>query len=220
MLPREKMIIDGPKELKDEELLAIMLSSGTKNENVFDMSKRLIKEYGFSRLFKMNYDELSKIPGIKKAKATKLMANFEITRRIIENKTSDIRLLESIDVFHYIYPDYIDLDYEVLSVIYVDIKMSVIKIDKYTDKLKSKLKIPFRNIINNALNLNVFGFFLVHNHPAGNINPSNEDINETNELLKICNQIGIILFDHIIISKGTYLSLDKYLRENKDLFNF
>ena len=220
MLPREKMIIDGPKELTDEELLAIMLSSGTKNENVFDMSKRLIKEYGFSRLFKMNYDELSKIPGIKKAKATKLMANFEITRRIIENKTSDIRLLESIDVFHYIYPDYIDLDYELLSVIYVDIKMSVIKIDKYTDKLKSKLKIPFRNIINNALNLNVFGFFLVHNHPAGNINPSNEDINETNELLKICNQIGIILFDHIIISKGTYLSLDKYLRENKDLFNF
>ena len=220
MLPREKMIIDGPKELKDEELLAIMLSSGTKNENVFDMSKRLIKEYGFSRLFKMNYDELSKIPGIKKAKATKLMANFEITRRIIENKTSDIRLLESIDVFHYIYPDYIDLDYEVLSVIYVDIKMSVIKIDKYTDKLKSKLKIPFRNIINNALNLNVFGFFLVHNHPAGNINPSNEDINETNELLKICNQIGIILFDHIIISKGTYLSIDKYLKENKDLFNF
>ncbi len=219
MLPREKMIINGPKELKDEELLAIMLSSGTKNENVFDMSKRLIKEYGFSRLFKMNYEELSKIPGIKKAKATKLMANFEITRRIIENKTSDIKLLETIDVFNYIYPDYIDIDYELLSVIYVDIKMTVIKIDKYTDLLKSKLKIPFRNIINNALNLNVFGFFLVHNHPAGNINPSKEDIIETNELLKICNQIGIILFDHIIISKGTYLFINKYLNEN-NFFNF
>lgn len=220
MLPREKMIVEGAKELKDEELLAIMLSSGTKNENVFDMSKRLIKEYGFSRLFKMNYEELSKIPGIKKAKATKLMAIFEITRRIIENKTSDTKLLETIDVFNYIYPDYIDIDYELLSVIYVDIKMTVIKIDKYTDKLKSKLRIPFRNIINNALNLNVFGFFLVHNHPAGNINPSKEDIIETNELLKICNQIGIILFDHIIISKGTYLSLDKYLNENNNLSIF
>lgn len=220
MLPREKLIIDGAKELSDEELLAIMLSSGTKYENVFDMSKRLIKEYGFSRLFKMDYSELSKIPGIKKAKATKLMANFEITRRIIENKTSDIRLVDTIDVFHYIYPDYIDIEYELLSVIYVDVKMNVIKIDKYTDELKTRLNIPFRKIINNALNLNVYGFFLVHNHPGGNIYPSKEDIIETSILLKICNEIDICLFDHIIISKGDYLSLDKYLKENKDLSKY
>jgi DNA repair protein RadC len=77
-LPREKLIEDGIDKLTDDELLAIMLGVGTKNEDVFTMSKRLIKDYGFSHLLRMDYLELSKIPGIKEAKATKLISVFEI----------------------------------------------------------------------------------------------------------------------------------------------
>ena len=80
--PREKLIARGPGVLSNSELLAIMLDSGTKEESVLELSNRLISEYGFSRLFKMTYSELEQIKGIKEAKACKLMALFEIARRI------------------------------------------------------------------------------------------------------------------------------------------
>lgn len=79
--PREKLLANGVKALTDSELLAIMLGSGTKEESVLELSSRLINKYGLSKLFNMSFDELSKIKGIKEAKATKLMSAFEIARR-------------------------------------------------------------------------------------------------------------------------------------------
>ena len=105
--PREKMVIKGPEALSEVELLAIMLGSGSKNESVLDLSKRLIKDYGIDRLFRMNYDELKRISGIKIAKATKLMATFEITRRILSSKTNDIVLNDAKDVYKYVRGEYI-----------------------------------------------------------------------------------------------------------------
>ena len=72
--PREKIINKGPFYLSDSELLAIMLSSGTKEESILDFSERLIKEYGLKGMFNMNYNDLIKINGIKDAKASKLLA--------------------------------------------------------------------------------------------------------------------------------------------------
>ena len=83
-LPREKLILNGVESLTDDELLSIILGCGSKNENVFNMSKRIIKDYGFNKLYKMDYDSLSKISGIKIAKATKLMVIFEIAKRIVK----------------------------------------------------------------------------------------------------------------------------------------
>ena len=206
LLPREKMIKNGIKSLDDYELLALLLDTGTKEESVFDLSKRLVDEYGFRKLFNMNYDEIIKLKGIKAAKASKLLSCFEVTRRIISDEVNELKLDDASTIFKYIYPDYYLLEYEMLSVIYVDHKLTVIKKDKYSEKSKDAIKMPIKDIIKNALNIDAYGIFLVHNHPKGSLYPSDNDIKATMDLLNICNDIEVHLFDHLIISRGMYYS--------------
>ena len=99
LLPREKLIQFGVDRLNDEDLLAIMLGSGNKDEDVFSLSKRLINEYGFAHLFQMSYIELASIKGIKQAKATKLISLFEIAKRISRLEYKEEPLLLPINVY-------------------------------------------------------------------------------------------------------------------------
>ncbi len=207
LLPREKLVKLGVDKLTDEELLAIMLGTGIKGESVFELSKRLVDKYGLDRLFKMNYNELSKINGIKLSKATKLLASFEITRRIIAHTTKDEILKESKDLFNHVKGKYLYLDYEILTVIYVDNRLRIMDELEFSDKRYDYLSFPLKEIIKKALKINAFGIFLVHNHPAGNISPSRSDIESTEKLLNISNDLGIKLLDHIIISKNQYFSI-------------
>ena len=206
LLPREKLVKYGVSSLTDDELLAIMLSSGIKGESVFELSKRLIKEYGFEMMFRMDYKSLSKISGIKEAKATKLLATFEITRRIIRHESSDLVLNDAEALFKYVESEYLFLEYEVLTVIYVNSKLNVIKKVKYTDEKGSSIDFPIRNIVDTALKLDSYGIFLVHNHPGGYCVPSDSDIKVTEDLNFILKSLGIHLFDHLIIARGMYYS--------------
>ena len=204
LLPREKIIKLGKEKLEDWELLAIMLSTGYKGENVFDLSKRLINTYGLDRLFKMNYRELSKISGIKLSKATKLLATFEITRRIIEHKNYELKLLDAKSVFEYVKAKYLFIDYELLSVIYVDNRIRIIYEEEYTNKENTNVDFPIRNIVKNVIEKNAYGVFLIHNHPAGNLRPSRQDIISTKALIETLKNINSILIDHLIIAKNNY----------------
>ena len=207
LLPREKLIKYGSSKLKDEELLAIMLGTGIKGESVFELSKRLVEKYGLDRLFKMDYKELSKINGIKLSKASKLLASFEITRRIIAHKTEDKILNNSKDIFNHVKGKYLFLDYEILTVLYVDNRLRIIEENEYSDKRYDYLYFPTKEIIKKALSINAFGIVLVHNHPGGNIRPSRSDIESTKKLLSISDDLDIKLLDHIIISKNEYFSI-------------
>lgn len=204
--PREKMIMYGIESLDDYELLALLLDTGTKNESVIDLSKRIINEFGFKKLFMMNYKEISKIKGIKKAKASKLLATFEVTRRIISDEVEDRKLIDAKNVFDFIYPSYYMIDYEKLAVIYVDTLFHVIKKEEYTSNSKSHIEFPFKDITISALKTNCFGIFLVHNHPQGTLEPSMNDLNQTKKMSDILKAIDIHLFDHLIIAKGLYFS--------------
>lgn len=207
--PREKLKLKGVKELADTELLALILGTGTKDESVLDLSSRIIKEYGFEKLFKMNINDIKKIKGIGDAKASILSSVFEVTRRIIRNETSDIALREAKDVFNYIYPYYYMLEYEALTVIYVDAKLHVIKKDHFTSNSVDYIDMSFKKIIGDAINLNAFGIFLAHNHPQGSLFPSEADIDSTRRLTKICEGLGIHFFDHLIIARGMYYSFSE-----------
>lgn len=204
--PREKIICKGPDSLSEEELLAIMLGSGNKKESVMELSKRLIKDYGIDRLFRMNYDELKMISGIKIAKATKLMATFEIARRILSSNTKDIILNEAKDVYRYVRGEYSFLEYEKLMVILVNSKLKVIDKRIYTDKSYDSIDIKIKDIIKYAIDKNAYGIFLVHNHPTGNIYPSDRDISSTKLLIDLCRAISIHFFDHLIVSDSNYYS--------------
>ena len=216
MLPREKIIKDGPSELSDDELLAIMLSSGTKNEDVFSMSKRLIQDYGFASLMRLDYNELSKIPGIKMAKGAKLLAIFEIARRVISEENNKKCLNDAKGLFEYVYPSYYGIKKEVLMIIGVNSRLKILNLKKYTSDSYNEINIPIKEIIKDILQMDPYGVFIIHNHPGGNINQSTEDIKYTIELGKTLDTLNILLLDHLIISNDTYYSFN----ENHTLKSF
>ena len=209
--PREKMIEYGASYLTDSELLAIILSSGNKNESAIDLAKRMIDEYGFKRLLYLNYQELKKIKGIKEAKATKLMAIFEIIRRVSKQDTTD-SLNNPYIVYKYIINEYIFKEEEQIAVIYLDKSKKVISKKIYTDNESTSVKIPKRKIVNDAINYNSKAIYLIHNHPSGNVMPSDDDLEATEELFNILYYVEVLLLDHIIIGKNNFYSI----REEKE----
>ena len=154
-------------------------------------------------------NEIIKIKGIKAAKASKLLSCFEVTRRIISDEVNELKLDDAESLFKYIYPDYYLIDYEILTVIYVDHKLNVLRKDKYSDKSKDMIRMPIKDIIKNSLNIDAYGIFLVHNHPQGTLFPSDADIDSTRRLIKICSNLGIHFFDHLIIARGIYYSFSE-----------
>ena len=212
--PRERLINNGAYNLTDSELLAIILSSGSKNESAIDLAKRLVKEFGLKRLFDMNYDELKKINGIKEAKATKLMAIFEVTRRLLKIEDNSIILAKPIDVYNYVKNDYLFINYEMITIIYVNKLSKVIAKKNYNEGLVNRAFIPFRKIIYDAINLNAYGIIMIHNHPSGDIRPSEDDLYATKLMIDTLKPLNIILFDHLVISNSKYYSIG----ENK-VFN-
>ena len=205
------MIEYGASYLTDSELLAIILSSGNKNESAIDLAKRMIDEYGFKRLLYLNYQELKKIKGIKEAKATKLMAIFEIIRRVSKQDTTD-SLNNPYIVYKYIINEYIFKEEEQIAVIYLDKSKKVISKKIYTDNESTSVKIPKRKIVNDAINYNSKAIYLIHNHPSGNVMPSDDDLEATEELFNILYYVEVLLLDHIIIGKNNFYSI----REEKE----
>ena len=205
--PREKLINKGVDKLTDGELLALMLGSGSKNESVLDLSNRLVSNYGLDRLFRMNYDELKGISGIKLAKASKLIATFEIARRILSNNVGDFELRTASDVFKYVRSNYSFLEYELLTVILVNSKLRIIDKITYTDKKYDSINYSIKDIIKFAMDKNAYGIFLVHNHPSGTMYPSESDLKTTAKIMKLCEAMDIHFFDHIIISNDKYYSM-------------
>ncbi len=208
-LPRERIINNGASSLTDTELLAIILSFGTKNENVLELSRRLISTYGLSQLLYMSYEEISKISGIKQAKATKLLACFELAKRSIRVTDNQISFTSSKEIYHYIKNDYVLEGKEVLTILYVTSKVKLIKKAKYTNSSSFSCEFPIRKIVSDALALDSYGLVMIHNHPSGDVKPSRADIEATQTIKMILRELNILLLDHIIISNDKYYSFDE-----------
>ena len=211
--PREKLIAHGPGVLSNSELLAIMLGSGSKEESVLDLSNRLNLEFGFSRLFKMSYSELKQIKGIKEAKACKLMALFEIARRVnkLDNKIKKIN--DASDIFDYVKPDYLFLNTEMLTAIYLDKAFNIIYEKKYKSQDPLKVDFPIKEIVGDAINVKAIYVVLVHNHPSGDLTPSESDIMATKNLIDVLDNLGIYLVDHLIINRNDYFSIMNMIKD-------
>lgn len=206
--PRERLIRLGASSLSDYELLAIMLGSGTKDKSVLDLACELINEYGLEALFQMDFAKLSKISGIKEAKASKLMACFEIAKRCMKQESKEESLLTAQKIYEYARADFAFLKNEQLLVLYVDAKCRVLKKSLLGGFDVSFVDIPVRKIIGEAISCNAFGLFLIHNHPTGDVSPSEADMETTRYLYRLLKQIPIYLLDHLIISGSGFYSFN------------
>jgi DNA repair protein RadC len=207
--PKEKLLIYGAENLSNSELLAIILRTGTKGENVLQLSNRLLSELeGLDGILDVNYDNITSIKGIKEGKASQILALAELFRRIrtLRAIRKDIKINSPKDLAELVIGEMNVLSQEVLKVILLSTKNIVIGTkDVFKGSLNTSVVHP-REIFKYAINKNSASIIVCHNHPSGDPTPSKEDINITLRIKECGNIIGIQLIDHIIIGNNKFIS--------------
>lgn len=207
--PRERLIKYGGAALSNSELLAVLLRTGTKEENVINLCSRLIKNCGgLDGLFTASFEELYEIKGIKAAKAAQIMAISELFKRFKSYRSGEtIKICKPIDIASYVMEEMRYLKQEMLKVVMLNTKNIVIyERNVFCGSLNSSIVHP-REVFSEAIKKNSASIVVCHNHPSGDPSPSKEDINITLRLKECGSMLGIDLLDHIIIGNGVYTSL-------------
>ena len=214
--PRERLLEKGPSSLSDEELLTIILGSGTKNKSVKEISNSLLTSIkNISELKNKNYQELTKIEGIGNAKACILLALIEISKRMNQNINSlNNVIFKTPDLIYDFFKEPLaDEMQENFYCIYLNKHKRIISYKLLFKGTLDRSLVHPREIFKEAYLLSASSIICVHNHPSGILNPSNEDLYLTKSLINIGNIMGIEINDHIIIGKNGYYSFF----ENGDL---
>lgn len=218
--PRERLVLYGKENLSNEELLMIILKTGTKKYSVKELAVQLLSKCGDIRNLKnITYSQLKKIDGIGEVKAIELLAIVELSRRIYIpiNEKDIINCTDPITIIQYFNSLFMDRFQEDFYVIYLDQKK------KYLDKkrlfigsINQSIAHP-REIFKQAYLLSASFIICIHNHPSGDPTPSNEDIQLTDRLYQLGILHVIYLIDHIIIGKNRYYSFyeDHQILNNK-----
>ena len=214
--PMERLIENGSETLSNEELLAILLKTGTKDMSAKELSSLLLSKIGgIKKLTNVNFEYLNKFKGIGKSKACILLSALELSKRI--NKEVDTIKnikLNNTEVVYKFYKDKIgDKKQEYFYCVYLDNQKKVLD-DKllFIGTINYSIVHP-REIFKEAYLLGASAIICIHNHPGGNVLPSKQDIEITNNLVEVGKLLGIKVLDHIIICKEKYYSF----LENHDI---
>jgi len=207
--PRERLEKQGVIALSDAELLAIILKTGNKQENVIDMSNKLLSKYGINKLSSCSLKELQAIKGIGKAKACQILALFELNKRLNFVKQNGRSLLSAKDVYQYVEPKLMHLDRECFMLLHLDTKNVVIKEETVSIGTLNASLIHPREIFKSAIKESANTVIVVHNHPSGDPEPSSEDRITTKKLFDAGELLGIKVLDHVIVGKHKFYSFNE-----------
>lgn len=213
--PREKLLNLGSEKLSNTELLAILLRTGTKDENVLKVAEKVIYLLeDISDLTTLTLQELTDIKGIGLSKAITILAAVELGKRIVENKEKSLVFSTPEAIFSYFKPRMINLKQETLYGIYLDIRGKVIAIKHLTTGTLTSTLIDPKLIFKWAYKLSASNIILVHNHPSKDSTPSMADLKITAELIKQSKVIQIEIIDHIIIGDD-FFSMKRSVKNYK-----
>jgi DNA repair protein RadC len=206
--PREKLLQSGPSALTTPELMAIILSSGTKKEDVMSMANRVIHDYGqLSLANSTNPLHLSQELDIPLIKAMQIVACAELGRRFFQKRTGAPAIIRSsADVFEYLRPMG-NLPKEHLRGLYLNMHYQIIHDEVLSIGTIASNLIHPREVFKPALEYNAAAVILAHNHPSQVATPSEADIAVTRQLIAAGKLIGITLIDHVIVTKETFTSI-------------
>jgi DNA repair protein RadC len=207
--PREKLLMRGAQNLTDAELIAILLRTGKKGTSVLEISRELIKSDGnLAVLATKTVDSLQKVSGIGKDKAATLAAAFELSRRILSQQKwlSNKKVTSPQEIADIFIPLLRDDNKEKFIVVCLSSSNKIIKHETISiGNLNSSVVHP-REIFKVAIDCASASIILIHNHPSGNPEPSNEDIRITKKIVESGKILDIPVFDHLIIAGETYTS--------------
>ncbi len=204
--PRERLELEGAVVLSTAELLAIILKSGTKKENVLEISNKLLSKYGMDKLATCSVIELMAEYGIGRAKACQIVALFELHRRFEAKEKQHALITSAKDVALLYLPRMAHLPQEHFLAVYLDSKNRMICDQTITIGILNASLIHPREVFHGAIKNLAQAVIVLHNHPSGDPAPSAEDIRITRILEKTGELMGIRLIDHVIIGRNSWWS--------------
>lgn len=208
--PREKLSGQGRRALTDAELIAILIGSGSRNESAVELSKRILHHYenDLNKLGKASISELSKFKGIGEAKAISIIAALEIGRRRNDSETKAVDTIgSSRDAYNIMRRHLVDLNHEEFWIILLGRSQKVLGRELISKGGLAATICDPKIIFHAALQHQASGIILVHNHPSGNLKPSQEDLTLTKKLIAGGRLLDISIFDHLIITDNGFTSL-------------
>jgi DNA repair protein RadC len=207
--PREKLRAMGRHSLSDAELLAIILGSGSKNETVVQLAQRMLSENqnNINQLAKLSLNDLKKYKGVGIVKAINIAAAFELGRRRKESDAADrIKITSSNVAYQLLQKRLSDLPHEEFWVLILNRANQVIKEEYLSKGGISGTVVDIRLICKSAIENSASGIVVAHNHPSGQVLPSDQDKSITKKLKEALKLFEISLLDHIIIGDQKYFS--------------
>ncbi len=207
--PREKLSAQGRRALSDAELIAILIGSGSRTESAVELSKRILHHYDndLNKLAKASIAELSNFRGIGEAKAISIIAALEIGRRRDDTETKALEtIMSSKDGYNIMRRHLVDLNHEEFWIILLGRASKVLGKELISKGGLSSTVADPKVIFHMALQHQATGIILVHNHPSGNLKPSQQDIQLTQNLAAAGKMLEINVFDHLIITDTGFFS--------------
>ena len=205
--PRERFKKYGVEALSNEELLSVLMRTGTKDRSVKELSLDLLKEINIHDFAKMNYNALKKIKGIGEVKAITILCAIEFGKRVLSKSNLAKQIKCGDDVFNLVKEELCYEIQEKFMAIFLDTRWNVIDKKILFVGTVNNSSITPRDVFREAVRCNAAGLILVHNHPAGSVDPSYDDIYLTNEFIRLGKMMGISVLDHVIVGRDKYLSI-------------
>ena len=207
--PREKMMKKGRSVLTNAELLGILIGSGVQNESAVDIAKRILASVNndVNKLGRLSLSDLKKFKGIGEARAIAISAALEIGRRRQSSKSEIAKqITSSKDSFDVLYPFLADLDHEQFYVLLLNRSNIVIDAIRISQGGVAGTVADAKLIFKSAIDKLASSIIIAHNHPSGNLNPSQADIQLTKSIKQAGVFLEISILDHIIIAGESYFS--------------
>ena len=206
--PREKMISKGAQALTNAELLAILIGSGNAEDSAVALMQKVLAAYGNSldRVGRLSVDELCRFKGIGPAKAITILAACELGRRRAVEQPERRQVRSAAQVYDYFYPFMRDLAVEECHVLLLNQSSTIIDSVRIGMGGLTETVVDVRLILREALLKRATSLILCHNHPSGNLRPSQHDDRLTRQVQEAARLLNLTLCDHVIFTDGGYYS--------------
>jgi len=198
--PREKLENHGSNNLTDVELLSIILRTGTKGKNVKELSSEILNTYDLDQLADRDLEDLKEFEGISRVKAGQLKSLGELSRRMKKEEKERIRSLSDVKSTC---GDMKYMEEEILRVFYLSSGNELLETEEFDGSVDS-VGIEPREVFKTALRVNSAAVILAHNHPSGKTEATEQDLENTSEIVELGEKLGLEVLDHVVVGEGFF----------------
>ncbi len=206
--PRERLARAGAESLTDAELIAILLRTGTKKRDVLEVTRSVLHYFGdLVRVSQASLDEMQQVSGVGRVKAVELVAAMELGKRLVHySQREKHKISKAEDVFELLKTEFLDCEVEHFKVLLLNTKHRVLKVVSVSQGTVDGTLATPRDVFRQAVRENARAVIVTHNHPSGDPEPSQSDIQVTKKLKQAADILEISLLDHIIFGHQRFVS--------------